>query len=219
MSQALWTAVDAYLSDMLQPPDEALNHALAASAHAGLPEIAVASNQGKLLQLLATLAGAQRILEIGTLGGYSTIWLARALSVGGSLVTLEYSAHHAGVARANIAHAGLAHCVDVRVGAALDLLPQLRSEPGFDLVFIDADKTNIPEYFDWAVRLARPGSVIVVDNVVRDGRILEQDSTDPNVVGVRRFFSALSTDARVDATTIQTVGAKGYDGLTIARVR
>lgn len=220
MSQAQWTAVDEYITDLLVKPDAALANALQASLDAGLPAIAVAPNQGKLLHLLARMTGARRMLEIGTLGGYSTIWLARALATGGSLITLESSAHHAAVARANIAGAGLSHCVEVRVGAALDTLPQLAAEGigPFDFIFIDADKASIPEYFDWSVRLAHRGTVIVVDNVIREGRILDAHSTDPNVLGVRRFNAALSVDARVDATTLQTVGCKGYDGFTLAVV-
>ncbi len=220
VSQMHWSAVDQYITDLVVMPDAALSHALQTSHDARLPAIAVAPNQGKLLQLLARMTGARRILEIGTLGGYSTIWLARALATDGTLITLESSAHHAAVARDNIASAGLSHCVEVRVGAALDTLPQLAGKGlgPFDFIFIDADKPNIPEYFDWSVRLAHRGSVIVVDNVIRDGRIVDANSTDPSVLGVRRFNAALSVDARVDATTLQTVGSKGYDGFTLAVV-
>ncbi|HEU5109285.1 MAG TPA: O-methyltransferase, partial [Micromonosporaceae bacterium] len=187
---------------------------------AGLPEIQVAPNQGKLLQLMAQIRGARRILEIGTLGGYSTIWLARALPHDGRLVTMEYDRRHAEVARANIARAGLADRVEVRVGAALDLLPALareRPEP-FDLTFIDADKQSNTEYFRWALRLSRVGSVIIVDNVVRGGRVTDPNSDDPSVVGTRRLFDALAAEPRVTATAIQTVGSKSYDGFAMAVV-
>jgi len=216
MTQKIWTDVDRYLSDMLIPADPALDAAQAAAKAAGLPDIAVAPNQGKLLQLLARMQGAKRILEIGTLGGYSTIWLARALPPGGKLVTLEVDPKHADVARANIAHAGLADVVEVKTGRAIDLLPGL-SGP-FDFFFIDADKASIPEYFRWALKLSRRGSVIVVDNVVRGGAVIDAASTDPSVQGVRRLNELLAAEPRVSATTIQTVGVKGYDGLTIALV-
>jgi len=220
MSQELWSAVDGYINGKLLTPDATLDAALADSAAAGLPQIAVAPNQGKLLHLLARIAGARSILEIGTLGGYSTIWLARALPAGGRLVTLEYDPKRAAVAQANIARAGVADRVEVRVGAALETLPVLAAEarPPFDLVFVDADKPSIPEYFTWALRLTRPGSVIVFDNTVRDGALADPATTDANVIGVRRLHDMLSAEPRVSATTLQTVGSKGYDGLTIGLV-
>ncbi len=220
MNQSIWNAVDEYIADVMIPPDAALEHALASSVAAGLPAISVAPNQGKLLQLIARMLNARRILEIGTLGGYSTIWMARALPTDGQLITLEYDAHHAAVARENIAHAGLSALVDVRVGRAIETLSMLASEQAgpFDLIFIDADKANIPAYFEWSLNLAREGSVIVVDNVIRDGHVVDNDSTDANVLGVRRLNEELRTNRRVDATCLQTVGSKGYDGLTIARV-
>jgi predicted O-methyltransferase YrrM len=215
-----WTEVDRYITETLVAPDDALDAALAASAAAGLPQIAVAPNQGKLLAMLARLRGARKILEIGTLGGYSTIWLARALPRGGRLVTLEADEKHATVARTNIARAGLEQIVDVRLGPALETLPRLRSEGEgpFDFIFIDADKPNIPSYFEWALNLATPGAVIVVDNVIRDGAIVDASSTDASVRGVRKLNEMLRTNPRVTATTIQTVGSKGWDGLTIAIV-
>ena len=218
MNQEQWTAVDRYITEMLVPPDAALEAALEASDAAGLPRIAVAPNQGKLLQLLARARGARRILEIGTLGGYSTIWLARALPAGGRLITLEVEPKHAEVARANIARAGLASVIDVRLGAALETLPRLAAERAgpFDLTFIDADKSNIPSYFEWALKLAAPGGLIVVDNVIRDGAVVDDASTDPSVKGVRRLNELLRAEPRVSATTIQTVGARGYDGFTLA---
>jgi predicted O-methyltransferase YrrM len=211
-----WTEVDRYLNDLLVPPDAALDAALEASAAAGLPAIQVAPTQGKLLQIFARMVGARAILEVGTLGAYSTIWLARALPPGGRLVSLEADPAHAAVARGNLARAGLADVVDVRLGRALDALPTLTGP--FDLVFVDADKPSIPEYFGWALRLTRPGGVIIVDNVIREGAVIDRDSPDPNVQGVRRFNDLLAREPRVAATTIQTVGSKGYDGFTIAVV-
>ena len=220
MSQEQWTAVDKYITDRLAPPDAILDGALKASAAAGLPPISVAPNQGKLLSLYARMIGARRILEIGTLGGYSTIWLGWALPLGGRIVSMEFDPKHAATARVNIANAGLGDAIDVRVGKALDLLPKLAAEnPGaFDLFFIDADKANIPSYFEWALKLSRPGSVIVVDNVVREGAILDGASADANVRGLRRFYDMLAAEARVSATAIQTVGSKGYDGFALAVV-
>jgi predicted O-methyltransferase YrrM len=220
MTQGLWTEVDHYFTDALVARDPALEAALAASDAAGLPAISVAPNEGKLLYLLARLRGARRILEIGTLGGYSTIWLARALPDGGKLITLEYDPRHAEVARANIATAGLADRVEVRVGRALDTLPELaRGKPGpFDLTFIDADKRNNAEYFRWALRLSTVGSLIIVDNVVRDGRVVDGASNDANVQGTRRLIEVLAAEPRVSATAVQTVGAKGYDGFALALV-
>jgi predicted O-methyltransferase YrrM len=215
MSQELWTAVDRYITDLLVPPDAALEKALQASADAGMPAIAISPNQGKLLMILAQMVGARKILEIGTLGGYSTIWLARGLARGGRLITLEADPKHADVARSNIARAGLADVVEVRLGRALDTLPMI--EGPFDLIFIDADKVSYLEYLQWAVRLTREGSVIVADNVVRKGAVIDADSSDQNVQGVRRFHEILAAEAGLSATTIQTVGSKGYDGMTIAR--
>lgn len=220
MTQALWTAVDHYLDGMLMPPDAALDAAIEASIEAGLPPIAVTPSQGKLLYLLARIQGARRILEIGTLGGYSTIWLARALPEGGRLVTIEAEPKHADVASANIARAGLSNVVDLRVGLALDVLPQIAGAGGeaFDLTFIDADKKNIPAYFEFALNLSKPGSVIIVDNVVRDGKVIDEKSGDPDILGIRRFNEMLAGEPRVSATAIQTVGAKGHDGFAIALV-
>ncbi|MFI5349705.1 MAG: O-methyltransferase [Elusimicrobiota bacterium] len=220
MSQEQWSAVDRYINERLAPPDEVLDGAQKASAAAGLPSISVAPNQGKMLSIYARMIGARRILEIGTLGGYSTIWLGWALPIGGRIITMEFDPKHAEVARSNIARAGLADAVEVRVGKALELLPKLEAEkPGaFDLFFIDADKANIPSYFEWALRLSRPGSVIVVDNVVRRGKIIDAASEDENVRGVRRFYDRLAKETRVSATAIQTVGLKGYDGFALAVV-
>ncbi len=220
MTNQLWTDVDRYLTDRLIPPDAALDAALATSATAGLPEIAVSPNHGKLLHLLAKIQGARKILEIGTLGGYSTIWLALALAPGGHLITLENDPRHADVARANLGNAGLGRIVQVRVGAALDTLPQLVAEGRgpFDLIFIDADKVNTPAYFTWALTLSRPGSLIVVDNVVRDGAVADASSTDQAVQGMRQFLELVRSEPRVEATAIQTVGIKGYDGLALVRV-
>ncbi|HEX4586200.1 MAG TPA: O-methyltransferase [Burkholderiaceae bacterium] len=220
MTQETWTAVDRYLDEVLVGHDAALDGALRASVEAGLPAINVAPTQGKLLNLLARVLGARTILEIGTLGGYSTIWMARALPADGRLVTLEIDPKHADVARANIARAGLARQVELRQGRALDTLAQLGAEAAgpFDLTFIDADKPNIPAYFRWALQLSRPGSLIVVDNVVREGAVIEDGSADASVQGVRRLNELLASEPRVSATTIQTVGAKGYDGFALALV-
>ena len=219
MTEDLWTAVDRYFGDLLVSADPALDEALAASAAAGLPAINVSPVQGKLLHLLARAIGARNVLEIGTLGGYSTIWLARALPDGGRVISLEADPRHAEVARANIARAGLDDRVEVRLGMALDLLPELaeRTEP-FDFVFIDADKPNNAAYFDWALRLSRVGSIIVVDNVVRGGEVIAAASDSPTVQGVHRFLERLAAEPRVSATAIQTVGTKGYDGFAIALV-
>ena len=215
MSQADWTRVDAYMVGALQPADPALDQALADSEVAGLPAIAVAPNQGKLLMLLAQMTGARRILEIGTLGGYSTIWLARALAPGGRLVSLEYDAKHAEVARTNIARAGLADRVEVWVGRGVDLLPGV--EGPIDFSFIDADKASNPDYFTWALRLSRPGSVIVVDNVVRGGRVTDP-AGDADIQGIRRMNAMIAAEPRVTATAVQTVGSKGWDGFCLIRV-
>jgi predicted O-methyltransferase YrrM len=216
----VWTAVDDYVTDLLVTPDAALDDTLSATATAGMPQISVSAPQGKFLHLLARIRGARRILEIGTLGAYSTIWLARALPADGRLITLEVNARHAEVAQANLEKAGVESVAEIRVGPALDTLPKLADEGAgpFDLVFIDADKANIPEYFDWSVKLSRPGTVIVVDNVVRNGALLDPSGEVPDVVGVRRLHQQLASDTRVSATTIQTVGAKGYDGFTLAVV-
>jgi predicted O-methyltransferase YrrM len=220
VSQEQWTAVDRYVADLLVPADPALEGALEAIAAAGLPPMSVSPVEGRLLLLLARIQGARRILEIGTLGGYSTIWLARALPPDGRLVTLEVEPAHAAVARANVARAGLADLVEVRLGPALETLPQLADENRgpFDLAFIDADKEHNPEYFAWALELSRPGGLIVVDNVVRGGAVVDPASPDPSVQGVRRLYELIAADARVSATAIQTVGSKGYDGFAIALV-
>jgi predicted O-methyltransferase YrrM len=242
VNEQTWSAVDRYVSEALLEPDAELDAALRASATAGLPPIGVTPSQGKLLQLLARSIGARAILEVGTLGAYSTIWLARALPAGGRLVTLEANPSYAEVASSNIARAGLSDLVQLRVGPALQTLPQLAAERGepFDLVFIDADKRHTPEYFTWALQLTRPGSLIVADNVIRDGAVIDADSEDPVVLGSRRLHELLAADRsvgdrrrptdrgsasgpvevgrRVSATTIQTVGAKGYDGFTLALV-
>jgi len=221
MRQRIWAAVDAYIAETLFLQDPELDEVLRANAAAGLPEIDVAPNQGKFLHLLARIRGAKRILEIGTLGGYSTIWLARAIPPGGRLVTLEFEPKHAEVAAANIANAGLSDLVEIRVGPALNSLAQLHREgcAPFDLVFIDADKPNNPGYLEWSLRLSRPGTVIIGDNVVRDGAITDPDNADPRVQGVRRFMQMMADDPRLDATALQTVGSKGYDGFALAVVR
>jgi predicted O-methyltransferase YrrM len=217
--QQRWIAVERYLVERLMPPDAALEAAMAANRAAGLPAIDVDPGMGRLLELLARLADAGAILEIGTLGGYSTIWLARALRPGGKLVTLELDPRFAAVAGENIARAGVAGVVEQRVGPAIETLPQLVSEGRgpFDLVFIDADKQSTPEYFEWALQLTRPGSVIVVDNVVRGGTLIDEDS-DAGSAGMRRFAELLANEERVRASAIQTVGTKGYDGFVIALV-
>ncbi|MFD7086677.1 O-methyltransferase [Streptomyces sp. NPDC059896] len=220
MSQEQWNAVERYFTDQLVPADEALTAALAASEAAGLPAISVAPNEGKLLHLLARVQGARRILEIGTLGGYSTIWLARALPEDGKLISLEYDPAHAEVARANLAHAGLDKIAEVRTGPALESLPVLAAEDAgpFDLVFIDADKKNNPHYVEWALKLTRSGSLIIVDNVVRNGAVADAHSTDAAVLGTRRAIELMAEHPRLSATAVQTVGTKGYDGFALARV-
>jgi predicted O-methyltransferase YrrM len=212
----LWQDVDRYIAEMLVQPDEALQAALDASDAAGLPPISVSPAHGKLLWTFARMLDARRILEIGTLGGYSTIWLARGLSPSGRLITLEAVARHAEVARSNIERAGLSDKVEIRVGQALDTLPGL--EGPFDLSFIDADKQNNPQYFHWALKLSRPGSLIVVDNVVREGRVIEAGLKDAGVQGVRRLNELIAAEPRVAATAVQTVGSKGYDGFAVALV-
>lgn len=216
----LWSDVDRYFAELFVAPDEALTAALQASAAAGLPDISVAPNQGKLLNLLVHMCKARRILEIGTLGGYSTIWMARALPMDGKLITLELDATHAAIAHSNFSRAGLAGVIELRHGAALHSLEQLLhsgTDP-FDLVFIDADKANIPGYFEYALKLTRLGSVIIVDNVVRKGAVIDANSDDASVQGVRRFNEMVAREPRVSATALQTVGVKGYDGLAIMLV-
>lgn len=216
----LWDDVDGYFTTLLAPEDEALQAAQRDSDTEGLPHISVTPNQGKLLQLLARLQGARTVLEIGTLGGYSTIWLARALPADGRLITLEYDSHHADVARRNLAYAGLEGIAEVRVGPALESLPKLADEnpPPFDLVFIDADKANNPHYVEWALRLTRTGSLIILDNVVRGGRVIDPTSTDPGVRGTRAALELIAEHPRLEGTAVQTVGSKGWDGFALARV-
>lgn len=218
--QVLWSEVDAYICERLVPDDEVLRDVLAACVAAGLPPIAVSAAQGQMLHLFARMVGARRILEIGTLGGYSSIFLARALPDDGHLVTLEVDPHHADVARANFGRAGLSSRIDLREGPALETLPRLAEEGAgpFDLVFIDADKPSNPDYLTWALRLTRVGSVIVCDNVVRDGAVTQAGSADPRIHGVRQLFDLVAGDPRLSATAVQTVGAKGYDGFALIRV-
>jgi len=218
--QEIWSQVDSYFGELLAPPDEILDAALAANKNAGLPSIDVTPLQGKFLEFLVRISGARRILEIVTLGGYSTIWLARGLPEDGSIVSLELMPHHAEVARANLLRAGALHMVDLRVGPAIESLQAL-SESGcapFDLIFIDADKRSYPEYLQWSLKLSRPGTIIVADNVVRDGRVVDAECADANVQGVRRFTEMLAAEKRVSTTVLQTVGTKGYDGFALALV-
>jgi predicted O-methyltransferase YrrM len=218
--QEKWKEVDRYINTLFAPSDSSLDGTLQASQAAGLPAINVTAAQGKLLMLLAQVCQARSILEIGTLGGYSTIWLARALPPGGRLITLEMDPMHAAVAQSNIARAGLSGCVEVRIGRALDTLPALAVEgrAPFDLIFIDADKQTYPEYFTWAVKLSHRGTLIVADNVVRNGAVTDPASPDPKVQGVRRFFERIAAEPRVTAAVIQTVGSKGYDGFALILV-
>jgi predicted O-methyltransferase YrrM len=220
MDQEIWTAVDRYFNETAVGTDAALDAAAAAAEAAQLPPVSVTPAYGKLLHLIARVQGAKRILEIGTLAGYSTIWLARALPPDGRVVTLEFNPKHADIARANLARAGLADRVEIRVAPALDSLSQLAAgrEQPFDLIFIDADRANVATYFDRAVKLARHGSVIVVDNVVRKGRVLDTSNSDAEIVGVRRFVERLASDSRVSATILQTVSSKGHDGFVLALV-
>jgi predicted O-methyltransferase YrrM len=223
MTEQLWTDVDRYIDARVAPSDAVLDAVLESAKSGGLPAISVSPSQGKLLMVLARSIRARRVLEIGTLAGYSTIWLARAVGDGGRVVTLEFDPRHADVARANFSRAGLSDRIDLRVGAALDALPKLGDEmresgEPFDLVFIDADKVNTREYFEWALRLTRVGSLIVVDNVVRDGRIADTSSADENIRGMQRFMDMLARETRVVASAVQTVGSKGYDGFAIAVV-
>jgi predicted O-methyltransferase YrrM len=220
VNETQWIDVDHYISDVLVKSDPVLDAALAASDAAGLPAISVSPSQGKLLNILACAVKARCILEIGTLGGYSTIWLARALPKGGRVISLESNAKHAEVARANIANAGLSDVVEVRVGPALETLPVLAADDRgpFDVTFIDADKQSNPEYFQWALTLARPGGLIIIDNVVRSGAVIDASSRDPDVRGVRRLNELMAAEPRVAVTAMQTVGIKGYDGMAIALV-
>ena len=216
MNEQIWSDVDAYIGDHLGVADASLDATLSSSRTAGLPEIAVSAPQGKLLMLLAASIGASRILEVGTLGGYSTIWLARALPSHGELVTCEYSSEHAVVARKNLDAAGVGSLVDIRIGAALDTLPTLTGP--FDLTFVDADKENNADYFRWALDLSRPGSLIIIDNTVRSGAIVDAARDDSATLGTRALYEAVKNEPRVSATAIQTVGSKGYDGFLLARV-
>jgi predicted O-methyltransferase YrrM len=221
MDQDLWNSVDQYITDNLVHPDQALDEAVKSNSASGLPAIDVAPNQGKLLYLLARIQGATRILEVGTLGGYSTIWMARALPLTGRLVTLELDPKHAAVAAANIERAGLSSLVDLRVGPALESLARLHADKPapFDLIFLDADKPNNPAYLEWAIHLSRPGTIIIGDNVIRDGAILDPNDPDPRVSGTRTFLERLGSHPRLEATALQTVGSKGYDGFAIAIVK
>jgi len=219
-AQNLWTKVDRYFGEQLVAPDSSLDAALAANRKADLPPIDVTPLQGRFLELLVRMSNARRILEIGTLGGYSTIWLARALPAGGSVVTLELELKHAKIARANLKRAGLLDRVDLRVGRAVDSLQALvagKAAP-FDFIFIDADKSGYPEYLDWSLRLSRPGTVLLADNVVRDGKVIDPKNPDPNIQGVRRFTERIAAEPRLSPTVLQTVGSKGYDGFTLAIV-
>jgi len=221
MDSDLFGNVDAYIARLLVEPDEALEAVEKSIDDAGIPQISVSANQGKFLQVLARSVGARKILEIGTLGGYSTIWMARALPAEGRLITIEFEPKHAEVARGNFVRAGLDSQIDIRLGKAIEVLPQLEAEGAgpFDFIFIDADKPPYPEYFEWALRLSRPGTLIVADNVIRGGRVLDLDSTDENVRGVRRLNAMLAGNAAVTATIIQTVGAKEHDGMVLAVVK
>jgi predicted O-methyltransferase YrrM len=218
---AVWTEVDRYFGELLAPSDDKLDAALAANRQAGLPAIDVSPLQGKFLEFLVRISGARRVLEIGTLGGYSTLWMARALPEDGRIITLEVDPHHADVARVNLARAGVGDQVELMVGLAIENLAALVATPAvpFDLIFIDADKESYREYLDWALKLSRPGTVMVADNVVREGRVVEPECDDPRVQGVRRFTELLAAEPRLSATVLQTVGVKGYDGFALAVVR
>lgn len=225
MTQERWTAVDSYIESLFGTPNRLFSDALYASDQAGLPTIQVSPSQGQLLAILAQAVNARAILEIGTLGGYSTLWMAQGLAPDGRIITLEADPKHAEVARANFIRAGLQDRITVWEGKALDTLPQIYAEittaslPPFDLVFIDADKPNTLAYYEWALRMTRPGALIIADNVIRDGAVSDPESTDSSVLGARRFNAVLAADSRVMATILQLVGAKGYDGMAIARVR
>jgi predicted O-methyltransferase YrrM len=218
--QELWTAVDRYFGERLAPEDKALSASMDVNREAGLPSIDVPPLLGKFLELMVRISGARRVLEIGTLGAYSTIWLARALPAGGQVVTLEIDPHHAEIARQNLKTAGVLERVEVRVGPASETLRAMHEggDGPFDLVFIDADKKSLPDYLDWSLKLSRPGSVIIADNVVRDGKVLDADSVDPDIQGVRRMTELMATNPRLSATAIPTVGARGYDGFALAVV-
>lgn len=220
MSKETWAAVEHYYGGILAPDDAALEHALQSSEAAGMPRIQVSALQGKLLYLLARMVSARNILEIGTLGGYSTIWMARALPDDGRLITLEANEKHAEVARENFARAGVAGQIELRLGKAQETLPQIAAEGRgpFDLIFIDANRSSLPEYFAWSLRLARRGSVIVVDNVVREGAVLNVESSDADIQGIRQFAEMAAAEKRVSSTVIQTVGSKNYDGFAILLV-
>jgi predicted O-methyltransferase YrrM len=219
-AQPVWVAVDRYFGDLLAPGDAQLDAARAANRAAGLPAIDVSPLQGKFLHVLVQMIRPQRVLEIGTLGGYSTIWMARALPQGGRIITLEFNPKHADVARENLKGAGLLGRVDLRVGRALDSLPALESSGAgpFDLIFIDADKPSNPQYLEWALKLSRPGTTILVDNVVRDGKIIDAESNEPDIQGTRRMFEIMAAEPRLSATALQNVGVKGYDGFVLAVV-
>jgi predicted O-methyltransferase YrrM len=221
MTQELWTAVDNYIVDALRLEDSLFRDVQAACDAAGLPPIQVSASQGKLLEIIVRMTHAQSVLEIGTLGGYSTIWMAKGLPPAGRVVTLEIDVKHAEVAAANFARAGLSDRIDLRIGPALETLPGVEREGAgpFDLIFIDADKANIPSYFEWALKLSHFGSVIIVDNVVREGAVIERDSADVSVQGVRRLNEMLPTIEGIESTVVQTVGGKGYDGFAIVFVR
>jgi len=220
MNKKLFESVDQYINNLLVPQDDALTATEASIIEARIPTISISANQGKFLQILARLVNAKKILEIGTLGGYSTIWLARALPANGQLITLELDVHHAAVAQKNIDSAGLTSIVEIRIGKALDTLPEIKEEgiAPFDMIFIDADKSPYTEYFEWALKLSRPGTLIIADNVIREGKVLDENSSDEMVMGVQRFNNMLAINTEVTATIIQTVGAKDHDGMAIAVV-
>ena len=218
--QETWAAVDSYFGELLAPEDEALKECMEANRASGLPSIDVPALLGKFLDLMVRISGAQRVLEIGTLGGYSTTWLARALPEGGQVVTLEIDPRHAEIAAKNLERAGVLARVKIMLGPALETLTALHRDAAgpFDLVFIDADKKSMPEYLDWALKLSRPGTVIIADNVVRDGKVLDPKSADPDIQGVRRMTEMMASNPRLTATAIPTVGARGYDGFAVAVV-
>jgi predicted O-methyltransferase YrrM len=220
MTQELWTSVDKYITETLIPSDAVLDSAVRASEEAGLPAIQVSPAQGKLLHLLAKSIGARNVLEIGTLGGYSTIWMARALPSGGRVITLEADPKHAEVSRSNFSRAGLSEVIELRLGPALDSLPKLATEKPapFDFIFIDANKSTMDDYFDWALKFSHPGTMIIADNVIRDGGVIDAASTNADIQGVRRFNKRIAAEPRVSATEIQTVGSKGYDGFALVLV-
>lgn len=218
--QKIWAEVDRYLGDLLAPHDAGLAHAIQANQHAGLPPIDVPPLLGKFLDLIIRISGARRVLEIGTLGGYSTIWMARALPEGGKVITLELESRHAEIARANFKTAGVSKQIEIGVGPALDSMRNLHEEHAapFDLIFIDADKQSMPEYLDWSLKLSHPGTVIIADNVVRDGKVLNEKTKDPQVRGVQRFLELVAASPRLSATAMPTVGARGYDGFAVGIV-